>query len=41
MILLYERRSGEVLQGVVYFKLGINSRCHWNRGSQVCYYFFF
>ena len=39
MILLYERRSGEVLQDVVFFKLGIDSRCHWNRGGQVCYYF--
>jgi hypothetical protein len=35
MVLLYERRSASTLNGVVYFKLAIDSRCHWNRGGQV------
>lgn len=36
MILLYKQRSGEILQNVVYFKLGIDFRCRWNHGGQVC-----
>jgi hypothetical protein len=37
MVLLFERQSGTILEdtGIVYFKLGIDSRCYWNRGRQV------